>query len=196
MRKQSARWKRKPPSVPGSTFTRMIFAEASLRDRGLRDFRETVAEAEGLGGAAAEARRAAHATYDAMPEASPRNFDHHNAASRARVSEPRFSEEIFQESYAPSTRVRPLMTMKNSTRGPRALTAASSNWPSFSQFWRERAALPIGSDTPSPRWWRASVRSRRRNRKMPRSPQPVRRLRTASDNPRPLRTQRMRRLLQ
>ncbi len=35
--------------------------EPSLRDRGLRDFRETVAEAEGLGAAAAEARRAAHA---------------------------------------------------------------------------------------------------------------------------------------
>src|SRR6266702_2603024 len=31
-------------------------AEPSLRDRGLRDFRETVAEAEGLGGAAAEAK--------------------------------------------------------------------------------------------------------------------------------------------
>ena len=77
------------------------FAEASLRDRGLRDFRETVAEAEGLGGAAAEARRAAHATYDAMPEASPRNFDRHNAES-SRVSESRFSEEFFQESYAPS----------------------------------------------------------------------------------------------
>ena len=37
--------------------------EPSLRDRGLRDFRETVAEAEGLGGAAAESKRAAHATY-------------------------------------------------------------------------------------------------------------------------------------
>src|SRR5262249_49601494 len=33
-------------------------AEPSLRDRGLRNFRETVAEAEGLGGAAAEAKRA------------------------------------------------------------------------------------------------------------------------------------------
>jgi hypothetical protein len=77
------------------------FGEASLRDRGLRDFRETVAEAEGLGGAAAEARRAAHATYDAMPEASSRDFDRYNAES-GRVSEPRFNEESFQESYAPS----------------------------------------------------------------------------------------------
>ena len=74
------------------------FAEASLRDRGLRDFRETVAEAEGLGGAAAQARRAAHATYDAMPDAPPRNFEHHNAEV-SRVSEPELSEESLQESY-------------------------------------------------------------------------------------------------
>ena len=78
-----------------------VFGEASLRDRGLRDFRETVAEAEGLGGAAAAARRAAHATYDAMPDASPRNFDYHGAES-GRVSEPRVTEESLQESYAPS----------------------------------------------------------------------------------------------
>src|SRR6188768_351609 len=45
--------------------------EPSLRDRGLRDFRETVAEAEGLGVASAEAKRAAHATYEAMPVAPP-----------------------------------------------------------------------------------------------------------------------------
>jgi len=78
------------------------FAEASLRDRGLRDFRETVAEAEGLGGAAAQARRAAHATYDAMPDAPPRNFEYHNAEA-SRVSEPQLSEGSFQESYAPSS---------------------------------------------------------------------------------------------
>src|SRR5512138_2055061 len=51
-------------------------AEPSLRDRGLRDFRETVAEAEGLGSAAAEAKRAAHATYEAMPVAPPRIEPH------------------------------------------------------------------------------------------------------------------------
>jgi hypothetical protein len=78
-----------------------VFGEASLQDRGLRDFRETVVEAEGLGGAAAEAKRAAHATYDAMPDASPRNFEHRSAESD-RVSEPRLTEESFQESYAPS----------------------------------------------------------------------------------------------
>jgi hypothetical protein len=50
--------------------------EPSLRDRGLRDFRETVAEAEGLGGAAAESKRAAHATYEAIPvEPAPVRHD-------------------------------------------------------------------------------------------------------------------------
>jgi hypothetical protein len=39
----------------------------SLRDQGLRDFRGTVAEAQGLGDASAEANRSAHAAYDAVP---------------------------------------------------------------------------------------------------------------------------------
>jgi hypothetical protein len=39
----------------------------SLRDQGLRDFRETVAEAQGLGDAAAEANRSARASFDAVP---------------------------------------------------------------------------------------------------------------------------------
>ena len=51
-------------------------AEPSLRDRGLRDFRETVAEVEGLGQATAEARRAAQATYESMPaEPEPHYFE-------------------------------------------------------------------------------------------------------------------------
>ncbi len=41
----------------------------SLRDRGLRDFRESVAEVEELGDAAGEANRAAHGSYEAMPGA-------------------------------------------------------------------------------------------------------------------------------
>jgi len=45
---------------------------ASLRDRGLRDFRDTVAEAERLGGGAAEANRAAHEIYEAVPGPPPR----------------------------------------------------------------------------------------------------------------------------
>jgi hypothetical protein len=38
----------------------------SLRDQGLRDFRDTVAEAQGLGEASAEATRSARAAYDDM----------------------------------------------------------------------------------------------------------------------------------
>ena len=47
---------------------------SSLRDQGLRDFRETVAEAEGLGDATAEANRSAQATYDAVPGDRPAYF--------------------------------------------------------------------------------------------------------------------------
>ena len=39
----------------------------TLSDQGLRGFRETVADAEGLGDAAAQANRAAHEVYEAMP---------------------------------------------------------------------------------------------------------------------------------
>jgi hypothetical protein len=66
--------------------------EPSLRDRGLRDFRETVAEAEGLGHASAEAKRAAHATYEAMPLEPPR-IEPHISAEHAPVSEPTLSDE-------------------------------------------------------------------------------------------------------
>ncbi|MGH6665598.1 MAG: hypothetical protein ACREB2_11965 [Pseudolabrys sp.] len=43
----------------------------SLSDQGLRGFRETVADAEGLGTAAAEANRSAREVYHAMPGAPP-----------------------------------------------------------------------------------------------------------------------------
>src|SRR5882762_4127637 len=43
----------------------------SLRDQGLRDFRGSVTEAQGLGDAAAEANRSAHAAYDAVPNETP-----------------------------------------------------------------------------------------------------------------------------
>jgi len=39
---------------------------SSLRDQGLRDFRGSVTEAQGLGDAAGDANRSAHATYDAV----------------------------------------------------------------------------------------------------------------------------------
>jgi hypothetical protein len=41
--------------------------ENSLRDKGLRDFRHSIAEAEGLGTASAEANRAARESYGAVP---------------------------------------------------------------------------------------------------------------------------------
>ena len=66
--------------------------EPSLRDRGLRDFRETVAEAEGLGVASAEAKRAAHATYEAMPVEPPR-IEPHISTGSAPVTEPTLADE-------------------------------------------------------------------------------------------------------
>jgi hypothetical protein len=69
-------------------------AEPSLRDRGLRDFRETVAEVEGLGQATAEARRAAHATYEAMPaEPEPHYFEPAENHEPPPVTEPQLFEE-------------------------------------------------------------------------------------------------------
>jgi len=75
-------------------------AEPSLRDRGLRDFRETVAEAEGLGNAAAEAKRAAHATYESMPaESEPRHFEAPGiSAEPSRIPEPALTDEAFHGS--------------------------------------------------------------------------------------------------
>jgi hypothetical protein len=43
----------------------------SLRDHGLRDFRDSVADAQGLGDASAQANRSARATYDAVPSDLP-----------------------------------------------------------------------------------------------------------------------------
>ena len=79
-------------------------AEPSLRDRGLRDFRETVAEVEGLGQATAEAKRAAHATYEAMPaEPEPHYFEPEPAQEPPQYTEPPHVEETPPRSagYAP-----------------------------------------------------------------------------------------------
>ena len=71
--------------------------EPSLRDRGLRDFRETVAEAESLAGAAAEAKRAAHAAYETVPVVPP------GAAEPPRVTEPPMTEEaLHADRYPPA----------------------------------------------------------------------------------------------
>jgi hypothetical protein len=77
-------------------------AEPSLRDRGLRDFRETVAEAEGLGTAAAEAKRAAHATYESIPaEPGSHDFEPRRAPEPPKVTEPLLTEEALHGGYVP-----------------------------------------------------------------------------------------------
>jgi hypothetical protein len=75
-------------------------SEASLRDRGLRDFRETVAEAEGLGSAAAHAKRAAHETYQAMPEPA-QQFDRRRTSRPSRVTEPPLTDEKLHDDHPP-----------------------------------------------------------------------------------------------
>jgi len=56
---------------PKATETVEPPAGSSLRDQALRNFRETVAEAEGLGDGAAEANRAARETYSKIPDSEP-----------------------------------------------------------------------------------------------------------------------------
>ena len=51
--------------------------EKSISNQGLRGFRETVADAENLGGAAAAANRSAHEVYEAMPGDHPPAAEHY-----------------------------------------------------------------------------------------------------------------------
>jgi len=78
-------------------------SEPSLRDRGLRDFRETVAEAESLGGEAAEAKRAAHTTREARPAAPERHYYEPPGTSEPpRVTESPLPEKgLHAETYVP-----------------------------------------------------------------------------------------------
>lgn len=72
-----------PPPPPADAFDRFARGEApdaeqppafepddkpSLRDQGLKSFRDVVAEAEGLGGAAAQANRSAREYYEQVPD--------------------------------------------------------------------------------------------------------------------------------
>jgi hypothetical protein len=71
--------------------------QKSISDQGLRGFRETVADAESLGGAAAAANRSAHEVYDAVPgdhpprtgETGPPPAEPHFAPRAAETHEPR-----------------------------------------------------------------------------------------------------------
>jgi hypothetical protein len=81
----------------------------TLSDQGLRGFRETVADAEGLGGAAAAANRSAHEVYEAMPDDRPPSAAGDNEAPAAEhyfepqpAAEPLQSHEPKQtDRYAP-----------------------------------------------------------------------------------------------
>ena len=93
--------------------------ETSLRDRGLRDFRETVAEAEGLGSAAAESRRAAHATFESMPvDPAPHYFEPPRSPEPSQFTEPAFSEEALQPGYSPSVPPPPAYDDEDAFRRP------------------------------------------------------------------------------
>jgi hypothetical protein len=93
--------------------------ETSLRDRGLRDFRETVAEAEGLGSAAAESRRAAHVTFESMPvDPAPHYFEPPRSPEPSQFTEPAFSEEALQPGYSPSVPPPPAYDDEDAYRRP------------------------------------------------------------------------------
>lgn len=76
---------------------------ASLREGGLRDFRQSMAEADALGGAAAQARRSAREFYEVVPSGEPagKNEGGVHYFEPPPVSEPELSEE------APPPRGRP-----------------------------------------------------------------------------------------
>ena len=94
-----------PPAEPAEEAAPPQEPSPSLRDEGLRDFRQTVAEAEGLGGAAAEARRSANEFYEAVPGEQPAGK---NEAGVHYFEPPAVSEpELSEEAPPPAPRLRP-----------------------------------------------------------------------------------------
>ena len=89
-----------------------VEAQPSISDQGLRGFRETVADAEGLGEAAAEANRSAREFYEAMPrDRAPLTGDRgpppaeHFFEPPAAVPEPQqLREAPAADAYAPPPR--------------------------------------------------------------------------------------------
>ena len=63
----AAREEPPPPPAPEPAAAEAPPQKPSLRDHALRNFRETMAEAEGLGDGAAEANRSARSIYDKVP---------------------------------------------------------------------------------------------------------------------------------
>lgn len=74
--------------------------QPSLSDQGLRGFRETVADAEDLGDAAAEANRSAREFYEAMPGAQPAHGGDNAPPPAGHFFEPQPAAEPIQ-SHAP-----------------------------------------------------------------------------------------------
>lgn len=73
--------------------------QPSLRDHALRDFRDSVAEAQGLGDAAAQANRSARATYDAVPSDVPQAGEYDRAKSEPFFEPP--ADEAFEPRHEP-----------------------------------------------------------------------------------------------
>jgi hypothetical protein len=71
----------------------------SLRDHALRDFRDSVAEAQGLGDAAAQANRSARATYDAVPSDVPQVSEYDRAKSEPYFEPPAY--HAFEPPHVP-----------------------------------------------------------------------------------------------
>src|SRR5262249_56023250 len=64
-----------------------------VQEGGRGDLRETVADAEGLGRAAAESKPPADPKYEAVPGPAPNYFRKYKAARPPRVTEPPLAEE-------------------------------------------------------------------------------------------------------
>jgi len=91
-------------------------AQPSLADQGLKGFRETVAEAEGLGGASARANKAARDFYEETPQASE---------GKAPEAEPAAAEgEQLPESWPPSPYTEPAEDTYKPRRSWRGLVTA------------------------------------------------------------------------
>ena len=113
-------------------------ASPSLRDQALRNFRETVAEAEGLGENAAEANRSARATYERIPDSEPLPPPMQAAAPEA----PHYFEPPKEEPPPPDL-----------AEPPAAEEAAAASWPPPAEHAEEEDAFY----KQPPRDWRRVV---------------------------------------
>ncbi len=171
----------------------------SLRDRGLRDFRETVAEVEGLGQATAEAKRAAHATYEAMPaEPEPHYFEPARAPEPPpdqRAAAPTEDAAATLPAMRRQLRRPPHTTTKTSIHAAPAAVVPGHHQARCASAGAGRDCRRglLAAPRDQHRWWRASVRSRRSPRTRA-SRLPARKSPTASGSPaKPRRIQPMRR---